>query len=93
MRSNSDVQNPVENVLATISVLPESERVDALLAYFATLLDSTDSASIQVKRDQMLERFAGCGGSFETGALVAKWIDCHLALRGDSRFRPAASTS
>ena len=74
-------QKFVENVLSTIAVLPQAHRVDALLVCFSALLDSMDADTIREKRDQLMERFSDGGASFETCALVTKWLDCQLALR------------
>lgn len=84
MGKELDRQKFVENALATIAVLPEGKRIDALLACFSGLLDSMDSASIREKRDQLMERFSHCGASLETSMLVVRWLDCQLALRGSS---------
>ena len=86
MGTELDRQNFVENALSTIALLPQSKRVDALLACFTSLLDSMDADTIRQKRDQLMERFSHCGGSFETCALVVKWLDCQLALRGAARL-------
>lgn len=82
MGTKLERQKFVENALATISVLPHGKRVDALLACFASMLDSMEVTAIREKRDQLMERFSHCGASFETCALVIKWVDCQLALRG-----------
>ena len=81
MGTELDRQKFVENALASIAVLPEGKRVDALLGCFTNLLDSMDATSIREKRDQLMARFSHCGTSFETCALVIKWLDCQLALR------------
>ena len=81
MGTELDRQKFVENALATIAVLPESKRVDALLGCFSSMLDSMDANFIREKRDQLMVRFSHCGASFETCALVIKWLDCQLELR------------
>ena len=75
-------QKFVENVLSTIAVLPPAKRVDALIVCLSSLLDSMDADAIREKRDHLMERFSHCGASFETCALVTKWLDCELELRG-----------
>ncbi|MEO6245413.1 MAG: hypothetical protein ABIQ12_08245 [Opitutaceae bacterium] len=87
MGTNLDRQKFVENALASIAVMPHGTKVDALLACFSGLLDSMEVAAIREKRDQLMERFSHCGGSFEACSLVVKWLDCQIALRGCGRAK------
>ena len=78
--------------LTRISVLPTDQRVNALLEFFIQLLNATDPAKIRTLRDQVVERFATCGASFETCQLMIELVNGHLALRESMCRRQARDT-
>ena len=90
MRADS-TQNSFANAMARISALPSDKRVDALLDYFEATLDGMETRDIRMLRDQIMERFATCGASYETCTLMIQLIDTYLAVResprGQSRNR------
>jgi hypothetical protein len=69
------------SAMTRISVLPTDQRTGALLDYFLRMLDTQDEATIRRLRNQVMERFATCGASFETSVLMIELIDAHLARR------------
>jgi hypothetical protein len=75
--------------MTRISVLPTDQRVDALLEFFIDVLNATDPERIRTMRDQVVERFSTCGGSFETCQLIIELINGHLALREAVAWRHA----
>lgn len=73
--------------LTQIARLPAKKRVNALLDFFVATLHTMDPDTIRTLRDQVMERFSTCGGSFETCQLMIEFIDGHLALRAAGRPR------
>lgn len=67
--------------MAQISVLPAHKRIDALLAFFVQVINAMDLNAVRDLRNQVMDRFATCGCSFETTQLMIQFIDGHLALR------------
>jgi hypothetical protein len=53
----------------------------ALVALLAARIERTDTATLRRKRGLLAAHFASCGSSHGTVELMAKWIDCQLALR------------
>lgn len=90
MRADLTRQNSFANAITRISALPADKRVGALLEYFEATLDGMDSRTIRTLRDQVMERFATCGSSFETCTLMIELIDIHLAWRESPRGHHAA---
>jgi hypothetical protein len=81
MRADPRRQNLFANAMTRISALPSGQRVDALLDYFEATLNGMEARTIRTLRDQIMERFATCGASYETCTLMIELIDTHLALR------------
>jgi len=81
MRGDPTRQNSFANAMAQIAALPSDKRVDALLDYFEATLDGMETHTIRTLRDQILERFANCGASYETCTLMIELIEAHLAVR------------
>ena len=79
--------------MAQISFLPANKRIDALLAFFVSVIDAMDAHSVRNLRDQVMARFSTCGCSFETSKLMIEFIDRHLALRAVTGQSPAGSES
>ena len=71
--------------MTRISALPSDKRVDALLDYFEATLEGMETRTIRSLRDQIMERFATCGASYETCTLMIELIDAHLAVRESPR--------
>lgn len=80
MPADLDRQSSFTSEITRISVLPENERVGALLKYFVRVLDGMEPDTIRSLRDQVIERFSTCGCSFETSLLMIELIDAHLAV-------------
>ena len=81
MPAPSNRSHAFADAMARIAILPASERVDALLEFFVDVLARMDANAIRRLRDQVMERFATCGCSFETCRLMIEFINGHLALR------------
>jgi hypothetical protein len=80
MPADLDRLSSFTSEITRISVLPENERVGALLHYFVHVLDGMEPDTIRTLRDQVMERFSTCGCSFETSLLMIELIDVHLAV-------------
>jgi hypothetical protein len=80
MPADQDRQSSFTSEINRISVLPENERVGALLNYFVHVLDGMDPDTIRSLRDQVIERFSTCSCSFETSLLMIELVDAHLAV-------------
>jgi hypothetical protein len=73
--------NDFAEVMSRISLLPASEQVDAVLDYFVEVLAPMNPGTIRELRDQLMEHFSTCGGSFYTCEMMIAFIDAHLELR------------
>ena len=81
MTAEFDREESFATVMEQISVLPAHKRIDALLAFFVSVIDAMDSHAVRGLRNQVMGRFSTCGCSFETTRLMLQFIDGHLALR------------
>jgi hypothetical protein len=85
MPADLNRESSFADFMVRISHLPADTRVEALLDFFVGVLNSMDPATIRMLRDQLLERFATCGCSFETCVLMIEFIDIQLAFREAGR--------
>ena len=81
MSAELDREKSFADALDQIAFLPANRRVDALLETLVSIIASTDARTICSLRDQIMERFATCGCSFDTCRLMIEFINGHLALR------------
>ena len=85
MRVYPTRQNSFADAMTRISALPSEQRVNALLDFFEATLDGMETRNIRTLRDQIMERFATCGASYETCTLMIQLIDTYLAVRETPR--------
>ena len=81
MTAEFDREKRFAATMTQISVLPAHQRIDALLAFFVSVIDEMDTSEVLELRDQIMDRFSTCGCSFETTRLMIEFINGHLALR------------
>jgi hypothetical protein len=85
-------QKRFDAAMAEIASLPQDRQIDALLHYLSTVLLQLPLAELHRRRDQLLERFADCGCSYEACTALLEMVDQHLAHRARSEARQAAAT-
>ncbi len=79
--------------MAQIEGLPPHQRIDALLAFFVGVIGDMDTAGVRDLRNQIMDRFATCGCTFETTRLMIQFVDYHIALRQVTDGSPAKTSS
>lgn len=81
MNPTREQQKRLAADLAEIAALPEERQLEALLKYLMQIWHETPLDDLRRRRNQFLERFADCGGSYETCSAVLAMVDQHLAHR------------
>jgi hypothetical protein len=81
VKTTSDRQKRFDAAMAELSGLPQEQQVDALLHFLTTVLHEMPTDTIRQRRNELMERFANCGCSYETCAALLELVDYQLTRR------------
>jgi hypothetical protein len=91
VNSTTAWQKHFDAAMRAIAVLPAEQQVEAVLQFLTTVLSEMSIEAIRQRRNQLMEHFSNCGGSYETCAVMLEMVDRYLAVR--EKWAPQWETS